>query len=143
MDNLRSIVLGVVSSLIAAGIIALARSNRRWFTACGRALTVANLALLKGISRWLINCAVLWLPNCARCRFREEWLAHLDELGPFAALRHAISCTSRVRNLRTALRNERQKARTRPDNRIKALTNFAGALVTIVVCVLNAPGVPL
>ena len=45
MDNLRSIVLGVVSSLIAAGIIALARSNRRWFTACGRALTVANLAL--------------------------------------------------------------------------------------------------
>ena len=131
MENLRSFILNVFSSLAAAGIIAFARNKGPWFMALVRAL-----AIHKRISRWLINRAVLRLPVYARSRLQEEWLAHLNELGPFAALRHAISCTLRTPNLIRALNNE-----TRPRNRIKPLTNFAGAVVTIVVCVLNAPGV--
>src|ERR1700724_2443930 len=71
MDNLRSVLLGVLSSLIAAGIIALARNKDRLLRVAMLALALANLPLCKMIARWLIKGAALFLPNYARERFRE------------------------------------------------------------------------
>jgi hypothetical protein len=48
---------------------------------------------LEPMARWIIDKAVECLPACQRERFREEWMAHLDETpGLFRKLLHAIGC---------------------------------------------------
>jgi hypothetical protein len=140
MDNLRAICLGVVSSLIAAGIIAFAKYARRCFNTVVRAIVAANLTFHTTISRWLIINAVHCLPDFARSRFRDEWLAHLNELGPPEALRHAMSCAFRIPSLRRALRDSSQIVQAKSRSGMKFLINTAGALTIIAIYVLDAPG---
>ncbi|TGQ32382.1 hypothetical protein [Mesorhizobium sp. M00.F.Ca.ET.216.01.1.1] len=46
-----------------------------------------------GLARWLIRTAAGRLAREERERFREEWMAHLDECyGKLAMLRHALGC---------------------------------------------------
>lgn len=48
-------------------------------------------------ARWLIDRAVMQLPDDQRDRYREEWLAHLDELpGSLGKLCHAFDCSLRA-----------------------------------------------
>jgi hypothetical protein len=45
------------------------------------------------IARWIIDKAIERLPADDRQRFREEWLAHLDETpGALRKICHAIGC---------------------------------------------------
>ena len=82
MDLLKSILIGILISLIAAEIVGEATR----------------------ISRWLIRVAASKLPEHARSRYHEEWLAHLDEVpGLFGKLRHAASCRFKVVFVRAAL----------------------------------------
>lgn len=48
-------------------------------------------------ARYLVNRSVLGLPDNERDRYKEEWLAHLDELpGSLSKLRHGLSCYFRA-----------------------------------------------
>lgn len=60
------------------------------------------------VAQWLIRRAVRFLPEAARPRFQEEWLAHMDEcVGAFSKLTHALGCVVCARNLRkTILRDD-------------------------------------
>lgn len=58
--------------------------------------TAEILAYAPRISRWLVNRAVRKLPEADRDRYREEWLAHADELpGHLTKLLHALDCELR------------------------------------------------
>lgn len=82
MELLTAIIGGIFVSLIAAEII----------------------ANVPRISKWLIQGAVLRLPDHTRDRYREEWLAHLDEIpGTFGKLRHASGCRLKARVVRATL----------------------------------------
>ncbi|MEZ5787874.1 MAG: hypothetical protein R3D62_15685 [Xanthobacteraceae bacterium] len=52
------------------------------------------------LARWLIACAVGRLPDYERDRYREEWLAHLNECpGKLGQLWHALGCLVSVPGL--------------------------------------------
>jgi hypothetical protein len=71
MASLTELLLGVAVSLAAAEIVAYAPY----------------------ITRWLINRAVLKLPEKDKERFSEEWLAHAECLpGSISKLRHGAGC---------------------------------------------------
>ena len=82
MDFLIAIIKGIIGGLLVNELVA----NKRT------------------ISAWLIERAVQRLPESDRDRFREEWLAHLDEEpGLLGQLRHALGCNYRA--IRVELRN--------------------------------------
>jgi hypothetical protein len=59
----------------------------------------------------LVSVSVLRLPDCERDRFREEWLAHLNEVdGAFGKLRHALGCVTAVVDAKRAI-EDRQSGR--------------------------------
>lgn len=61
--------------------------------AASRVVTGELAAHVEPVARWIINKAADGLPACHRERFREEWIAHLDETpGSFRKLLHAIGC---------------------------------------------------
>jgi two-component sensor histidine kinase len=69
--HLIDILIGVISGIVAAELIAHAEP----------------------IARWIFGKAVVHLPPDSRDRFREEWLAHLDETpGTLRKLWHSIGC---------------------------------------------------
>lgn len=92
MGVVITIVLGVVVGLITAEIIA---NGQR-------------------IAKWLIAGAVPRIPEHDRERFREEWLAHLDELPGFIGkLRHALGCN--WKGVAVALRNRPRRIQASAD----------------------------
>jgi two-component sensor histidine kinase len=69
--HLIDILIGVISGIVAAELIAHAEP----------------------VARWIIGKAVEHLPPGNRDRFREEWLAHLDETpGALRKLWHSMGC---------------------------------------------------
>ena len=82
MDFLIAIIEGIVGDLIANEIVAHKRA----------------------IAGWLVENAVQRLPESERDRYREEWLAHLDEVpGLIGQLRHALGCNFKA--IQVELRN--------------------------------------
>jgi len=71
------------------------------------------LATGRRIPAWLIVAAVKMLPKEERSRFREEWLAHLDELdGFFMRLGHGLRCAEGAARLRKELIHRPQLEKT-------------------------------
>ncbi len=61
--------------------------------AASRIVTSELSAYVEPMARWIIEKAVGRLPACQRERFREEWIAHLNETpGLFRKSLHAIGC---------------------------------------------------
>jgi hypothetical protein len=55
-------------------------------------------------ARWIINRSAAKLPKHERERFREEWLAHLDEYpGRLSKICHAVGCALGVRAINKAI----------------------------------------
>ena len=61
--------------------------------AASRMVTSELSAHVEPMARWIIGKAVQRFPANDRNRFREEWLAHLDETpGTLRKLWHAVGC---------------------------------------------------
>jgi hypothetical protein len=61
--------------------------------AASRIVTSELSAHVEPMARWIIGKAVQRFPANDRNRFREEWLAHLDETpGTLRKLWHAVGC---------------------------------------------------
>jgi hypothetical protein len=93
MGNVITILLGVVASLIADGILVLGKPLGKWVT--------------KLLGRWIINKSVERLPEGERDRRREEWLADLNDIeGLFGKLRHALSCALNIGKVKAVLQGK-------------------------------------
>jgi hypothetical protein len=83
VDALSAIILGAIGSIIAAEIVALAPI----------------------LARWIIAIAVRSMEAAQQERYREEWLADLEERpGNFAKIWHALGCLSATMHLLPASR---------------------------------------
>ncbi len=99
--HLIDILVGVVSGIVTAELIAYAEP----------------------IARWIIGKAVERLPLDNRDRFREEWLAHLDETpGALRKLWHATGCCLGAAKVGAVL--ARQTERDKLDSGMPTLTEI-------------------
>jgi hypothetical protein len=72
-----------------------------------RLMAEEALALGKLLGKWIIVKSVERLPEEERDRFREEWLAHLNDIeNLLGRLLHALSCAIRVERLKAELTNK-------------------------------------
>lgn len=129
MDNLKEFLLSVLSSLVAAAILASATP----------------------VSRVLISLAVLRISPRERDRFREEWRAHLNETdGAFGKLGHALACVfiaaklDRELRSRNSLGQETQFSKAHSGHAVrgwsrKALSGLASAAMTILWLLSSYP----
>jgi two-component sensor histidine kinase len=100
--HLIDILIGVISGIVTAELIAHAEP----------------------IARWIISKAVERLPPDNRDRFREEWLAHLDETpGTLRKLWHATGCYLGAAKVGEVL--ARQTERDELDSSILTMTEIS------------------
>jgi hypothetical protein len=67
-------------------------------------------AYVEPFARWAVGRAVDRLPPDHRRRFREEWLAHLQELpSPIPKLWHALGCYVGAAKVSSVLAKERER----------------------------------
>lgn len=67
-------------------------------------------AHLEPLALWIINKAVERIPSCERERFREEWVAHLNETpGSLRKLLHALGCRIAATAISGVLVRERKE----------------------------------
>jgi hypothetical protein len=93
MGTIITILLGVVASLIADGILVLGKPLAKW--------------VIKLLGRLIINKSVERLPEGERDRCREEWLADLNDIeGLFGKLRHALSCALNIGKVKAVLQGK-------------------------------------
>jgi hypothetical protein len=72
-------------------------------------------AHVEPMARWIIGKAVERLPADDRDRFREEWVAHLDEIpGTVRKLGHALGCYIGATAITQVLERQRKRSVTPP-----------------------------
>jgi hypothetical protein len=87
-------------------------------------------AHVKPFARWVINKGVDRLPVEVRDRFREEWLAHLDETpGMLRKLCHAIGCRWGAIKVGDVLRQERNRPAMQLDERTREFSCMLIAMI--------------
>jgi hypothetical protein len=93
--------------------------------AASRILSGELSAHAEPLARWIINKGAERLPVQARDRFREEWLAHMDETpGELRKFWHAMGCQLAAMKLDYVLRRQRKPATQIGERGLEALRHI-------------------